>query len=215
MKAYLGQTNGRQMTRRVQLLGVGEMTQRGQLPPKRFPWAYDNGAFSDHLHGRPFDQPAFEADLEWIAALPGAVRPDFLVAPDRVGAGMDSLELSLAWASRLAVLGPVYLAVQDGMAPAAISDAARGFGGLFVGGTREWKRATLEQWAAAARRLGIACHVGRASTPRFVDACYAAGATSIDSSQPLWSVRKLRAWVGAWRQAPRQRRLFPTTEAPC
>jgi hypothetical protein len=69
---------------------------------------------------------------------------------------------------------------------------ADGLAGIFVGGTFEWKWATLPKWAREARDAGRLCHVGRVGSRRDVFRAQAAGATSADSCQGLWSHHQLR-----------------------
>lgn len=149
----------------------------------------DNGAFSDWRAGRPFDEIAFARDL--ARARECAVPPDFIVAPDIVAGGASSLALSLRWLPAVSAVGPAYLAVQDGMSEADVDAALPGYAGVFVGGTLRWKLETGGQWTAFARARGIGCHVGRVGNMARVAWALRIGATSIDSSQPLWSSENL------------------------
>lgn len=74
---------------------------------------------------------------------------------------------------------------------------SEGVAGLFVGGTLAWKMATGGAWVDEAHGRGLRCHVGRVGIPRRVRWARAIGADSIDSSAPLWSKAKLRAWISA------------------
>jgi hypothetical protein len=180
------------------LLGAGQCILRGRLRGRRLQrWFYDNGAFEDWKQGRPFDVAAFERDLETVAASPE--KPDFIVAPDIVGGGLESLALSLSWLERCAAVAPVYLAVQDGMAPSDL-DGVTGIAGLFVGGGLPWKLATGEQWCAYARSRGWRAHIGRVGTARRVAWARDCGADSIDSSLPLWSRANERSFTRALLQ---------------
>jgi len=206
VKVYLGQTRSRALIEQLTALGFGEMVSRGELPPRRTPWAYDNGAFSDWRAGRPFDAGAFIADLDQIAGFgDGAVRdaygpPDFIVLPDLVAGGARSLETSLAWIPELLGLAPLYLAVQDGMEPAAILEAIGehpAIAGVFVGGTLTWKLRTIDYWTNFAHACRRPIHVGRFGTPARVEAALRLGVDSIDSALPLWSRELLEAFVTA------------------
>ena len=64
MKVYVGQTRGETLIKLLTELGWGEMTSRGELYPRRTPWAFDNGAFPDWTAGRPFNERAFMDDVE-------------------------------------------------------------------------------------------------------------------------------------------------------
>lgn len=190
MTIYIGQTRSRRLIEYLTSKGWGEMTVRGELPPRRRPWAYDNGAYKDWTAGRNFNVQAYERDLERLAAMEGA-RPDFAVAPDVVAGGPKSLDLSLAWAPRIAHLAPLYLAVQDGMSEGDVAAVVGPFAGLFVGGSLEWKVRTGGTWVALAHHLGRRCHIGRVGTERRLRWARRIGADSIDSCLPLWSADNL------------------------
>lgn len=113
MRVYVGQTRSKALIAELSRKGIGECTARGEFPPRRTPWFYDNGAFGDWKAGRPFDRAAFEADMAEIAR--GDMKPDFIVVPDIVAGGEPSLVESLSWLERLSGLAPRYLAIQDGM----------------------------------------------------------------------------------------------------
>lgn len=189
LKAYVGQTRSgpgsatAKWFPELETLGVGEMTVRGELPNRRSPWAFDNGAYRDFTAGMPFDVRGFERDLDYLH-LHSRTSPDFIVCPDIVAGGLASLDFSLSWVARLRHLAPAYLAVQDGMTEAEVAPVLAEFGGLFVGGTSEWKFGTGGQWAQLARDRGLPLHVGRVSSLRRIRWAYRIGATSIDSCQP-------------------------------
>jgi hypothetical protein len=159
------------------------------------PGFYDNGAYGDWKGGRSFDVARFRHEVARM--LDEDKRPDFLVAPDVVAGGGQSLCLSAEWLPQLAHVAPVYLAVQDGMSEADVEPHARTFAGLFVGGTLPWKIATAPAWIALAHRLGRPCHVARVGTAKRVRWAKRIGADSIDSSLPLWSRENLAVFLGA------------------
>jgi len=198
VKAYVGQGNmtaGAAMVQRLKGYGLGLCLCPGELPPLLSPWFFDNGAFRDWRAGRAFDGEGF---LSALAEIGGAdLHPDFLVVPDVVGAGLDSLRKSLEWLPRIQRLAPRYLAVQDGMEDLDVRPHVAAFDGIFVGGTFPWKIATGAKWADFVHERGKPCHVGRIGTPRYVRWAFEIGADSIDSSAPLWSLDKLAAWDGA------------------
>ena len=83
------------------------------------PYALDNGAWSAHVNGRPFDVEKFEKLLDWSASCP--IRPDWCVLPDIVGGGLKSLDFSLTWVDTVSKYSKLnLLAVQDGMTPADV-----------------------------------------------------------------------------------------------
>src|SRR5215471_11291594 len=127
MKVYIGQTRSRSLIKRLNHLGFGEMTSRGELFPRRKPWAYDNGAFRDWQARRPFHAGIFRDDMHRIAD--SGILPDFIVCPDIVAGGLESLSFSLAWLDEIREIAPVYLAVQDGMVPADVVDYMDDFAG--------------------------------------------------------------------------------------
>lgn len=200
MKVYIGQTRGRRWLRKLCEQGFGEMTCRPALMPKRLPFALDNGAYSDWVHQRPFDEAAFLEHLE-LVLLAGFV-PDFLVIPDIVAGGLESLCFSLSWLERLKPLVgniPLYLAVQDGMREADVAPHLSLLGGIFVGGTNFWKKTTVGAWTRVARENGLCCHMGRAGTFGKVRLALEVGVDSIDSSLPVMSQYFFDAFLAALR----------------
>lgn len=195
MKVYVGQTRSRKLIAELSRLGFGEMTQPYEYPPRRLPWALDNGAFADHRKGRPVN---VERLLTVARKASARQRPDFVVAPDVIAGGRSSLRLSLRWRDAIADLGlPVALVVQDGMSRKDVEPHLDKFDVLFVGGTLKWKIRTGASWATLARELGKSCHVGRVGTRKRVMWSKRIGANSIDSCLPLWSREKLDTFVHA------------------
>lgn len=198
MRVYVGQTRSAKLIARLVALGFGECVSRGELPPRRHPWFLDNGAFGDWRSGRTFDGEAYRQDLEEAAAL--RVPPDFIVCPDIVAGGLDSLAFSLGWRDELGSALPgrrVYLVVQDGMEASHVRSVSDRFDGLFVGGSLPWKVATGGAWVRTAHELGMPCHIGRVGTARRVRWAQRIGADSIDSCLPLWSAGHLEKFVAA------------------
>ena len=178
MKAYASYTSNRR-----NLAVLREAGWRIMVSPNshghcggEFNYALDNGAWRAFQHKLPFDEAAF---LETYRKLgPGA---DFCVLPDIVAGGLSSLAYSLSWLPRLREC-PNYLAVQDGMKAADVAPVANDVEGIFVGGTSEWKEASLPMWGSVARQKGVRLHVGRVNTARRVHLCEAVGADSFDGS---------------------------------
>lgn len=199
--AYVGQTRAAKLSAQLTELGFGEMTVRGEFPPRRFPWVFDNGAFKDwggpHVRGQ-FKTAAYEKALEKLA-LSSVPRPDFVVVPDIVAAGLESLRFSDSWLPRLEWLElPLYLVVQDGMTEADVSASLDAYAGIFVGGTPEWKELTSPSWVQFAHLHGKPCHIGRMGTRPKVRAARRWGADSIDSCTPLWSKENLARFVAGF-----------------
>lgn len=191
---YVGQTRSRKLIAHLSDLGFGEMTVRGELPPRRTPWAFDNGVFKDWRASRDFDTAAYAVDLARLATMDA---PHFIVTPDIVAGGMASLRRSLEWEPRLRGLAPLYLVVQDGMREEAVLDALEPFAGIFVGGTLPWKLHTGRAWVRLAHLMGRQCHIGRVGTAKRVLWAKRIEADSIDSCLPLWSTPQLRRFCGA------------------
>lgn len=194
MNVYLGQTRARGWINTLESYGFGEMVCRGELPPRRHPWAYDNGAFKDWTAGAAFNEKRYLADLDCLH-LVCTTRPDFLIPPDRVGGGLDSLKFSLSWVERCKPYGPLYLAVQDGMTEADVDAVLEPFAGVFVGGTHPWKLRTARAWADFAHARGRKLHIGRVGTEKKVRWALRIGADSVDSCLPLWSAENLARFL--------------------
>ena len=193
--AYVGQCRGAALIAQCEAHGIGEMTQPNEYPPRRAPWALDNGAFKLWRSGKPFDGVKFMAVA--TAAAAREVRPDFVVCPDVVAGGLDSLKLSLAWAPQLRALGHrLALVVQDGMTSDDVAPHLHLFDVVFVGGTLSWKLATMALWADLAHQHGLTCHVGRMGGRGRVLAAKRAGVDSVDSCVPLFSKENMATFVG-------------------
>jgi len=84
------------------------------------PYAIDNGAWSAFNQGKPFDAQKFRKILAWSAAQ--EIEPDWVVLPDIVAGGLDSLGFSLSWYDEVQPYSEtVLLAVQDGIEPKHIA----------------------------------------------------------------------------------------------
>lgn len=211
MRVYVGQARGAKLVRRLWELGIGECTARGELPPRRRPWFFDNGAFGDWKAGRPFQPEPFLADIDAIYR--SIDRPEFIVLPDIVAGGSASLEYSSRWIHRLRGLAPLYLAVQDGMTEDEVAPLFRHVAGIFVGGTLRWKVRTGEAWASFARQQDRVCHIGRCGSARRVRWARRIEADSIDSALPLWAERNLVPFLRALEPV-NQVELFSATAKP-
>jgi hypothetical protein len=164
----------------------------------------DNGAWKCREELTPEARLAawerdYRAAFESLVAEFGA-RARFTIVPDVVAGGMLSLDHSRSWLSRLPGLRLV--PVQDGMTPALVEPLLGPSVGVFVGGSTEWKWASLPAWADLARRSGCWLHVGRAGSGRMVERCGLAGANSFDTSEPSRYLCKLAGLDNARRQMP-------------
>lgn len=151
----------------------------GELRTEGFEnYSLDNGAWSAFAQKRPWSEPAFLDALRRFGAA-----SDFVVVPDIVCGGMESLDLSLAWLDRVLAYAPVaMIAVQNGMTANHLSGILGPRVGVFVGGDDEWKEATCGHWATVARAAGALCHVGRVNTLRRLKIVEMGGAHSFDGS---------------------------------
>ncbi len=101
--------------------------------------------------------------------------------------GPRSLAMSRAWLRRLRRRrdlrrATLLIAVQDGFEPTDVARFLSPRVGIFVGGSTDWKLATMAQWATLAHMRGATCHVGRVNTGRRVRLCEIAGVDSFDGS---------------------------------
>ncbi len=152
---------------------------RGVLRTEGFPYALDNGAWTAYQEGEGFDAVAFCKALTWARSQPV---PDFIVVPDIVGAGRESLAFSLGWIERLDEWPLLLLAVQDGMGADHLRPYLSKRVGIFLGGTTDWKLETMRLWGRLAREVACYFHVGRVNSVRRIRYCQDAGAHSFDGS---------------------------------
>lgn len=157
----------------------------GKWRHEGFPYALDNGAWSYYQQGESFNEERFWGLL--YAMGPAA---DFITVPDIVAGGLESLRFSEAWLPKLEGFGRLLLIpVQDGMRPADVNGVLSNRVGIFVGGTTEFKLASLQSWGELARKRNCYLHVGRVNTRRRIKACAMAGAHSFDgSSVSRWAI---------------------------
>ena len=152
----------------------------GKHRPEGLPYAIDNGAWTAHQGGGAWDEEAFRAVVSALGA-----EACFIVAPDIVAGGMRSFATSLEWVRTLHHHGLVLVPVQDGMSPAVVGPYFDEWTGIFVGGSTEWKLATLDAWGAVAAERDCYLHVGRVNTRRRIRRCHTAGADSFDGTSPV------------------------------
>lgn len=154
------------------------VSRTGKWRSEGFPYALDNGAWSDFQQGREFDEEAFERLIELMGR--GA---DWIVLPDIVAAGRKSLDLSMRWANRCrSACDLVLIAVQDGIEPADLRGIVGPNVGVFLGGSTEWKLARMADWGAFCHDQACWYHVARVNTRRRFRMAAAAGASSVDGS---------------------------------
>lgn len=161
-------------------------------------YALDNGAWGCFQAGKPFDTEAFLWAFERIGA--GA---DWIVAPDIVGCGAQSLKLTREWLPRLNHK-KVLIAVQDGMRPEDVAPLINAGRGVFLGGSTEYKLQSMPLWGRFCRKHRCHFHVARVNTIRRVRAAQFAGAHSVDGS----SCTRFAVNAGILPSAIRQTSLF-------
>ena len=189
MIAYASRTGTRQNLRALRLRGWRLLSAPQQLNRYRSvvpiwddgsaaPYCLDNGAWTAHQQGSPFDVDLFRAAVSRLG-----LSADFVVAPDIVGGGLDSLAFSASWLRYLSVRSRlVLIPAQDGMKPAHMAGIVGPRVGVFLGGSTEWKLANLREWGQFARSRGCYFHVGRVNSVRRINACIGAGADSFDGT---------------------------------
>jgi len=174
-----------------------------ESPPARY--CLDNGAWSEHRGTASFDPAAFRELVERLGP-----RADFVVSPDVVGGGRESLRLSVKWLPELLqTCRRVLIPTQDGLTKRDLRPYLGPRVGLFVGGSDEHKLGTLRQWGALASSVGCWLHVGRVNSARRIEYCGIAGADSFDGSGAArFGPIKLELYERARRAASVQTSLF-------
>lgn len=156
-------------------------------------WVADNGAWSDHMAGAPFNSSRFGRFVGWVAAQSRTGNPPrWIVLPDIVMGGTASLDLSiqwLRWLRRIPAMAATrfMLVVQNGMDTCAdtLTRLRRIIGpavGIFVGGDTDWKLKTKGFWRAFTYMLGAILHVGRVNSAKRIESCGKCEADSFDGS---------------------------------
>ena len=141
------------------------------------PYAMDSGAWTCYKQGIPFDEKAYMHGIERMGD--GA---DWVVLPDIVGGGRESLEFSERWIDKVRHIDLLLIAVQDGMDPDEVQTLLDPTIGIFLGGTTEFKIKTMRIWGELARNNDCYYHVGRVNSKRRIRQCQDAGAHSFDGS---------------------------------
>jgi hypothetical protein len=180
MICYASRTGTRRNLDALRRAGWRLMVSRaGVWRTEGFPYALDNGAWTDFRTGRDFDDERFKTLVDRLG---GAA--DWIVAPDIVAGGVSSLRLSMVWLAPLLVRTRLVLVpVQDGMGPQdLVSIVLPKRIGIFMGGSTEWKLANMVEWGQFCAERGIYYHVGRVNTQKRFRLAHIAGADSVDGS---------------------------------
>jgi len=178
MKAYAAALGQGRNQRALCAAGWGFICLPTRLQSHGQPYALDNGAWVAFQNGRRLDLDAFYRSVDRAGE-----NADFVVLPDIVCGGRESLELSLSALERLSELpARKLIAVQDGFMWGDVAPFIRSDVGLFIGGSTDWKIATLPYWGQHCARSGVYLHVGRVNTVKRLRMCAAAGVDSFDGS---------------------------------
>lgn len=169
---------------------------KGAHRDEGFQYAIDNGAWTAFQKKQPFDSEAFEQLLETHGK-----KADFIVVPDIVCGGLQSLEFSKRWLNRLAGCYKLLLvSVQDGMSVVDVEPVMRSGIGLFIGGSDRFKESTMGEWATLARKKVSTIHCGRVNSKRRLKLCQMHGIDSFDGSGPSRFMQHARVMDAALRQ---------------
>lgn len=154
------------------------LTPSNPKKPDGFRFAIDNGAWTCFMQNKAFNDEKF---IQLVEA--SGECADFVVLPDVVQGGTKSFDLSSLWLHKLRGLHLLF-PVQDGMNVHDVEAMLTTHCdvGLFLGGSTEYKLATMPFWGAMAARLGRWLHVGRVNTARRIRLCAEAGVTSFDGT---------------------------------
>lgn len=159
---------------------VGHLYGPGRRTPPfpHLPYALDNGAYGAYTNGTEWDAAAFVKHLEYYAWC--QLKPMWVVVPDVVADKTATIAKYNEWAP---IIKETYglkvaCAVQDGMCPADLNWLKIYPDVVFIGGTTEWKWASLRLWCGSHQHV----HVGRVNTASQLELCSRAGVKSCDGT---------------------------------
>lgn len=199
MKYYVSRTGTKRNLAAISAAGFGLLvSSAGRIRTEGFTdYVLDNGKWTAHTTGEPWSEPAFVGMVQTLGA--GA---QWVLVPDIVAGGLESLALSREWLPRLEFLCRMRLiAVQDGMEPEHLEELVGPDVGIFLGGSTEWKLANMKLWGAFAHEAGCHYHVGRVNTAKRMALAIAAGAHSADGSSASRFAETVPMLLNATRQA--------------
>lgn len=138
----------------------------------------DNGAWTACQRGTPWDETAFRSLVQKYGE-----RAEWIVVPDVVADAQATLAKASFWLPELDGIGKRrLLAVQDGMLEEDVRPLIGPDVGIFLGGSTQFKWATVDRWGQLAKSKGAYYHVGRVNSKRAVLRCQLAGADSFDGT---------------------------------
>lgn len=187
--------------------------QRGPWP--WMPYALDNGAFSCwEPTTNTFDAVRWEQTetawrhlLMWAQCAP--IKARWAIVPDVPGDGKATLARWPIYAPDVVAAGiPLALAVQDGMEVGDVADLTPPPEVICVGGSTEWKWATVNNWANCFRRV----HLLRCNAPDKLPWLEGIGIESTDGTGWNRGDRKQTAGLERWarsRAVPVAHDLWP------
>lgn len=167
------------------------------------PLMVDNGAFSAWTLGHRWSEAKWLEMLLWLHEH-GFFPPHSIVIPDVVGdARATYVSLGRWYEITAAFGGKTLFAVQDGMTKPDILATLRDHPGLglFIGGSTEWKEATIPVWGEVKAETGCYLHVARVNSWRRARICRLAGADSFDGTSAT-RFSKNAAMVAGWCTRP-------------
>ena len=149
------------------------------IPQEDLLFAIDNGAWKAYQQQTAFDDEAFSSLVERFGC--GA---DFVVIPDIVAGGKESLDYSISWLPKLRAVKHLLLPIQDGMRAHDVGMVLRQNVkvGLFLGGSTEFKLREMYAWGMVAHAWRRHYHVGRVNSQRRIRLAAEAGADSFDGT---------------------------------
>lgn len=152
------------------------------------PYALDNGmffTFGTQPHGN-------DRLCEFFGRCGKALQyhsPLFAVVPDMPYDAEETMRRYQFWNKQCRKLAPHWrwgIAVQDGMTICDIERLGVGINGqhdaVCVGGSSEWKDATIRMWATWARERGVWCHVLRVNDTKRLQVCQDEEVSSVDGT---------------------------------
>lgn len=159
--------------------GLGHLytPERKEVGYPHIPHAIDPGTYSYACRGQmgDWDPDRYMRMLDWAATQPKP--PLWVGCPDWPFSWSISRELWHTWRADVAAYGwPVALVVQDGATVEEVRTMDADV--IFVGGSTDWKWATVADWAAAFPRV----HIGRCNSPAKLYELYDLGIESCDGT---------------------------------
>lgn len=160
---------------------VRSVTQKNKHILYQRGYAIDNGAYSWHIKGQPFNDKVFLKLLNQYAK-----NADWIVIPDCVGDYWETARMFMIWYQKLIRYRKKLLYVaQNGIEDRDYATirgmTSRGIG-IFVGGSTDWKLEHSRKIADICRMNGEICHIGRVNSAKRLRLCRDWKATSFDGS---------------------------------